>query len=73
MAISPLSPPHVAPGARQIMRVLGNLVTFKALAADTGGAYTLVETRTAPGQGMRPHLQHYDDEAFLVLEGTYAI
>ena len=48
-------------------------MTAKAAAADTGGAYALFEAHTAPGQGMPPHLRRYDDEAFFVLEGTYAL
>ncbi len=52
--------------------MLGDQVTFKALAADTAGAYTLFELRTAPGAGSAPHLQHHEDEAFFVLEGTYS-
>lgn len=53
--------------------VLGNLVTFKAVAADTGGAYSLVEVQSAPGAGTPPHKQHDDDEAFYILEGVYTL
>jgi len=52
-------------------RVAHELVTFKALAADTNGAYSLFETVTDPGQGAPPHRQRFDDEAFWVLEGSY--
>ena len=52
-------------------RVANDLVTFKALAADTNGAYSLFETRTEPGQGIPRHRQRYEDEAFWVLEGIY--
>jgi mannose-6-phosphate isomerase-like protein (cupin superfamily) len=52
--------------------VLGEVITFKSLSADTDGAYTLAETITPPGGGAPPHLQHKDEEAFYVLEGTYS-
>jgi quercetin dioxygenase-like cupin family protein len=52
-------------------RVVADLVTFKAVAEDTGGAYSLFEDRTLPGMGTPPHIQRYEDEAFFVLEGTY--
>lgn len=70
--VPPISTDH-APGAGQTLRVLGDLVTLKAVAADTRGAYALFEVRTAPGQGMPPHRQCYEDEALFVLEGTYAV
>lgn len=61
----------MAPGAGQVYRVIGDLVTFKAVGAQTGGAYSLFETLTAPQLGTPPHLQLYEDESFYVLEGTY--
>lgn len=53
--------------------VLGNTVTFKAVSADTAGAYSLVEAVSVPGAGTPPHKQHDDDEAFFILEGVYTI
>lgn len=53
------------------VHLLGTLVTFRALAADTEGAFSLVEAVTAPGQGTPPHLQRDDAEAFYVLEGEF--
>ena len=53
------------------VQVLTELITFKVTSAQTGGAYTVVETITAPGGGVPPHIQHQDTEAFFVLEGTY--
>jgi quercetin dioxygenase-like cupin family protein len=52
-------------------RVVADLVTFKATAATTNGAYGLFEARTPPGQGVPPHRQRYEEEAFWVLEGSY--
>lgn len=59
-------------GARAVrLHVLGNLLTFHLRAAQTGGAFTLVECETLPGAGTPPHIQDGDAEAFLVLEGSY--
>jgi quercetin dioxygenase-like cupin family protein len=54
-------------------QVVNDLVTFKAVAADTNGAYALFETRMPPGQGIPLHRQRYEDEAFWVLEGVYTV
>jgi len=54
---------------RQVFEVPATIVTFLALAADTGGSFSLFEYRVAPQQGIPLH-RHSDDEAFLVLEGT---
>jgi quercetin dioxygenase-like cupin family protein len=51
--------------------VLGDTVTFKLTTEQTSGAYTIVEASNSPGGGTPPHIQHKDDEAFYVLEGTY--
>lgn len=53
------------------IHLLGTLVTFRATAADTEGAFSLVEAKTAPGQGTPPHIQRDDAEAFFVLEGEF--
>ena len=52
-------------------RVITDLMTAKAVATDTRGAYSLFETETPPAGGWPAHVQRYDDEAFYVLEGTY--
>jgi quercetin dioxygenase-like cupin family protein len=71
-SLSPLSQPqHVAPDAGVMYRARGGLYTFKALAADTGGAYTLSEAYNPPGTGVPPHIQHLEDEAFFILAGSY--
>jgi quercetin dioxygenase-like cupin family protein len=51
--------------------LLGNLIRFHANSADTGGAYSLVETLTAPGAGAPPNRHPGEDEAFYVLDGTF--
>ena len=71
MATTTLAPISSAPGEGRTVRVITDLVTFKALAADTGGAYSLFETVTQPGMGTPPHRQSLEEETFYVLEGRY--
>ena len=71
-SLSPLSQPkHVLPDEGVQYRARGGMYTFKALAADTGGAYTLSEAYNLPGTGVPPHIQHLEDEAFFILAGSY--
>ncbi|MCB8823275.1 cupin domain-containing protein [Microvirga rosea] len=62
---------NTSPRTGSTVHLLGTLVTFKATAADTEGLFSLVEATTAPGQGVPPHTQRDDSEAFYVLEGEY--
>jgi quercetin dioxygenase-like cupin family protein len=48
---------------------LNHLMTFKATAAETGGAFALMEHLGVPGTGAPPHIHHGEDEFFYVLEG----
>ncbi len=69
---APHTPPkHVLPTEGQTYRARGFLCTFKLLASDTNGAFTLSEASNAPNTGVPPHIQHWEDEAFIVLEGHY--
>jgi quercetin dioxygenase-like cupin family protein len=61
------------PVAGSFLTALGDLLAVRAAGVETGGAYALFEARTPPGGGMPSHLQRYEDEAFLVLEGTFAV
>ena len=51
--------------------LLGNLLRFHARSPDTGGAYCLVESLTAPGAGAPPNRHPSADEAFYVLDGSF--
>ena len=60
----------VVPTAGDTVRVMGDLITFKLRARDTGGAFTLFEGEVGPG-GFEPvHFHYREDETFYVLEGT---
>lgn len=63
----------ISPGEGKVLQVLpGETVTLKATSADTDGTYTLVEVTDEPQAGTPPHLHRREDEAFYILEGTYA-
>ena len=73
MTKTAMFPRVVGAGQGPTYRVAAELVTFKAVAEDTGGAYSLFEARTPPRAGVPAHLQRYEDETFFVLEGTYTL
>jgi len=54
----------------QSFQLPGTIVTFLAVATDTKNSFSLFNARVAPQQGIPLH-RHTDDEAFLVLEGTF--
>ena len=62
---------RIRPGDGRSLRVLGEVVTYKITSERTGGAYSLFEVMSEPGNGLPPHVQHREDEAFYVLEGEY--
>lgn len=66
--VSKTAAPHV--GA--VYRVIGgDVVTCKLLGADTGGAYSVLETVSPPGAGPPPHVHGREDECFYVVEGSF--
>lgn len=62
---------HVAPGEGRSLWVAGDLITFKLVGEDTGGAFVLGENVSRPGGGPPPHIHHREDETFYVLRGEY--
>jgi quercetin dioxygenase-like cupin family protein len=60
-------------GEGKVLQVLpGETVILKATSADTDGAYTLIEVTDEPQAGPPFHLHRREDEAFYILEGTFA-
>src|SRR6185312_939566 len=57
-------------GEGRALWFLGNLVTVKAAAEDTGGRVSVVEFLNPPGFGPPLHRHLHEDEMFLVLEGA---
>ena len=66
-----LSITRIVPGEGRSLRVLGELVTCKVTAAQTGGAYSLFEVVSPPGGVPRPHIQHWEDECLYVIVGVF--
>jgi quercetin dioxygenase-like cupin family protein len=64
---------HLATGAGQTFHLLGEILTLKAAADDTGGAYALFETRVPPRQAVPRRRQDLEDVAFFVLTGLYEL
>src|SRR5918998_5210432 len=63
---------HVRPAeGKRSLRIFGELMTCKVTSDQTGGAYSLFEVTTRPGEGPPPHVHHREDEYFYVLEGEY--
>jgi mannose-6-phosphate isomerase-like protein (cupin superfamily) len=63
---------HIRPGeGSRSLWVMGEMVTCKITSDQTSGAYSLFEIITRPGEGPPPHVQHWEDEVFYVLEGEY--
>lgn len=61
------------PGTGERIWIAGDTLSFKATAAETGGAYTLIEVVAAPGGGPPPHIHDNEDETFYVLDGAFEI
>ena len=63
----------IPPGAGHLLTARGSVMAFKAIAAQTGGDFSLME-RTLPPGGRRPpaHRHVTCSEAFFVLAGTVA-
>ena len=70
---APVAPRHLAASSGRTVRVMGNRVTYKAVAQETGGAYSLFEGVIEPGSGVPPHYERYEDETLWILEGTFGL
>jgi len=60
----------VAPGDGAAYWWFGQLAVVKAAAADTGGAYALVEITAAAGYATPLHLHRNEDEGFWIIDGN---
>jgi mannose-6-phosphate isomerase-like protein (cupin superfamily) len=73
MTAPPAQARFVRPGEGDAYWFLRNRMTVKATAADTNGAFGLVETLLAPGFSPPLHVHHGEDESFYLLEGALAL
>jgi quercetin dioxygenase-like cupin family protein len=53
--------------------IVGDTMTFKATAAQTGGSMAAVEVLAAPGGGPPPHIHRNEDEMWFVIDGEFEI
>ena len=63
---------YLGPGQGKTFRARDDLFFFKVVGTDSNDAFSLCEVWNAPQGGVPPHIDHRNDEAFFVLEGTYA-
>jgi quercetin dioxygenase-like cupin family protein len=61
------------PGEGRRLWIVGDTLTFKATAAQTGGSLMAVEVLAAPGGGPPPHVHAGEDELWYVLDGEFEI
>ena len=66
-------PFNLEPQSGEKIWITGDTVTIRATAADTGGAYTMIESTASPGNGPPLHLHRDEDETLYVLEGDIEI
>lgn len=64
---------HALPSRGLTVALAHERYTFVALSGDTREAGTVVKIVTDPGAGQPLHVHHREDEAWMVLEGTYTI
>ena len=57
----------------EAVSMLGERLALKAGSKHTGGAFSLLEDRVAPGGGPPPHIHHDEDEAFYILDGQLKV
>ena len=57
------------PGTGPTLDVLGVMHSYKAMASETGGQFSVWESIVPPGRGAPAHTHSREDEAFYVLSG----
>jgi quercetin dioxygenase-like cupin family protein len=62
---------HVPADGGRSFWLATDLQTFKAVGAETGGAFALSELTAHPQFGPPPHIHHREDESYYVLEGEF--
>jgi mannose-6-phosphate isomerase-like protein (cupin superfamily) len=60
-------------GQGQSFWLMGDFYAIKTTAEQTGGAYSVTEIESFPGNGPPPHIQHKEDECFYVVEGAFSV
>jgi len=60
-------------GQGQSFWLMGDFYAIKTTAQQTGGAYSVTEIKSFPGNGPPPHIHHKEDECFYVVEGAFSV
>jgi mannose-6-phosphate isomerase-like protein (cupin superfamily) len=69
-----LAPFAVAPHeGLSVENPAGGILTFKAMAAASGGCLTAIDTVAAAGEGPPLHVHHEQDELISILEGRFRV
>jgi mannose-6-phosphate isomerase-like protein (cupin superfamily) len=53
--------------------LMGDFYAIKTTAAQTGGAYSIIEIESFPGNGPPTHIHRREDECFYVVEGAFSV
>ncbi|HVW78900.1 MAG TPA: cupin domain-containing protein [Alloacidobacterium sp.] len=53
--------------------LMGDFYSIKTAAEQTGGAYSITEIKSFPGNGPPPHIHHNEDECWYVVEGAFSV
>lgn len=53
--------------------LMGDFYAIKTTSAQTGGAYSIVEIESFPGNGPPTHIHRREDECFYVVEGAFSV
>jgi quercetin dioxygenase-like cupin family protein len=61
------------PGRNERIAFMGQVSFVRARGEDTGGLFSMTETRTPAGSGPPPHVHEREDEMFFVLEGEFSV
>ena len=61
------------PGTGPTLDVLGVMHSYKAMASETGGQFSVWESIVPPGRGAPAHTHTREDEAFYVLSGEVLV
>src|SRR5262249_9751492 len=60
-------------GQGQSFWLMGDFYAIKTASEQTGGAYSITEIQSFPGNGPPPHIHRKEDECFYVVEGAFTV
>lgn len=63
----------VEAGQGESFWLLGDFYAIKTSSAQTGGAYSITEIESFPGNGPPVHIHHKEDECLYIAEGAFSM